>query len=99
MRRTTGGLRTYAPYHMVIYSHTGLEQVTYEELKVNPQLCNILVALPTNQEPVVLMDSITSFYFSNESHVNVGNGDSSSANFTVKKCNKRTRISKLQVIL
>ena len=41
----------------------------YDELKVNPTLHNILMSIPPSTEPAALMHSITSFYFSNESHV------------------------------
>jgi hypothetical protein len=72
----------------------------YDELKVNPRLHNILMSLPPLSEPAALMDSITSFYFSNESHEIIPNDDSARVSSTLKICKrKRSNKNKIQAIL
>jgi hypothetical protein len=56
----------------------------YDELKVNPTLRNIFMSLPSLADPPALMDSITSFYFSNESQELILQEESAQGTSTLK---------------
>ena len=72
----------------------------YDELKVDPRLRNILMSLPPLSEPAALMDSVTSFYFSNESHDIIPNNDMAQAMSSIKISKRKSRDKKkLQAIL
>jgi hypothetical protein len=70
----------------------------YDELKVNPMLRNILMSIPPAAEPAVKMDSITSFYFSNESHEIIAKEDQG-LSISKRTIRKRKRMQKIHDIL
>jgi hypothetical protein len=72
----------------------------YDELKANPRLRNILMSLPPLNEPPALLESIISFYFSNESHDIIPIKDLSDIRSSSKISFRKRKINrKIQTIL